>query len=1058
MENSELKAKTKNVYQIIKALDEHKQTSKTISSLFSDIGVEVLRKKLVILIESILLEDFETIGKKTRDILWRKMYYDPISTSKKLWKKSERELTDSEATVLYEFIKSGIKHYKTLILKFEDIFNLDIRYIIDFSIIANGADPFEKRSEKEIYTVNETNHAIETIHNFLISLGDLHRYCIEFKFAEREKFLACGNKQLAASYYIEAFKLNPKVGMPHNQLGTLLSGENYEIDSIFHYLYSLCSPIPVELSEANVSKIFQQNNEMLVTIEPSCDGFNIRDFMMQVILLIDIFFYDKEIVDFNSICFSVLLNFKDYLIKCNRNSQSDVTFQLTSIFMLCLLKLKRNNSPKVQCLNAFLVAFCAKIVDIVIEKIDDYIAEHKNENLEFVEEYNRKYYEFDKQIKRARDINRNQKSKQFGESLKDSGIEKNGSSNSQKDGSGSNRMSNESKVTMSQSSGKSQPGDIKIVKRPQPQQSNANNNHRRRRKRRGFTESTSSDESETESLFSEDNSDVESMNSDFDSYDEDDFHVKMRFSSDEDSEEDDDDDDILIESEEIVYKKNEETPNQLTFHEENSDDIIVEEEKIVFQEEQPDEEIAKMLKMKYKKKYTKVDPNLILEFSKIHEGWMKSLKILFDWLHLDNETIESCYRSNPEFIGKIIRLMNFINIDIFTRKIYFDRSMIKFKNVREDLRYIFDNRHQIATTEDIIFKKNVIFEELQQTIDWNLNYKLQITPEEDVILRIFKMIDFGFHLIKIKKFNYNFCARSRVFIEKTNRRRSRKTSDDSRRKFKNEERGNRRERKRNRRRKRREERKLRNSESDRFERLSIKTHSQGSQEIEEFPSIEKSNQCSVRKGYLSNKIAEREKSEAEKKEMMGKLGKLWLKNEVQTLESRSKPVNTNMTPFLMLDTNALTDYLYVVKALVKTKKFIVLIPKAVLQDIDGLKKNKESARNAIKWLETEFQKGNRFLRTQRDSEILQMPYLKVPSKLEREDAVFMNIVPFANFIVSNNTSDCGSDLPILTLLTGENLDTKKSSTTSNINQIGILQSIPVKYDQIYRFFSKYKKK
>lgn len=52
-----------------------------------------------------------------------------------------------------------------------------------------------------------------------------------------------------------------------------------------------------------------------------------------------------------------------------------------------------------------------------------------------------------------------------------------------------------------------------------------------------------------------------------------------------------------------------------------------------------------------------------------------------------------------------------------------------------------------------------------------------------------------------------------------------------------------------------------------------------------------------------------------------------------------------------------------------------------MQDIDGLKKSKEGARNAIKWLESEFQKGNRFMRTQRDAEILQMPLLKVPSKL-----------------------------------------------------------------------------
>jgi protein SMG5 len=305
---------------------------------------------------------------------------------------------------------------------------------------------------------------------------------------------------------------------------------------------------------------------------------------------------------------------------------------------------------------------------------------------------------------------------------------------------------------------------------------------------------------------------------------------------------------------------------------------------------------------------------------------MQSLKILFDWLHLNNEIMLGCYRSNPEFVNqKIMKLINVLNIDIFTRKIFFDRSMLKYKNVRENLRHLFDIRHQIATSEDVIFKKFPLFEELQQPIDWNLNYKLQLTPEEDIVLRNFKIVDFGFHLCKVKKFNYSFCARSRIFIERKRRsrrgERNRKYRDDRK------ERRGRRRRNRN-----RGDRRKNNSEC---ERLSIKTHSQNSnsQDVEEFPSLERSHQIN-RKGYLRNKVAElnaeqeAKKSEQDKAEMMGKLGKLWLKNEVKTLESRSKPVNTNLTPYLMLDTKSLSEYLYVVKNLVKTKKFVVLIPKA----------------------------------------------------------------------------------------------------------------------------------
>lgn len=73
----------------------------------------------------------------------------------------------------------------------------------------------------------------------------------------------------------------------------------------------------------------------------------------------------------------------------------------------------------------------------------------------------------------------------------------------------------------------------------------------------------------------------------------------------------------------------------------------------------------------------------------------------------------------------------------------------------------------------------------------------------------------------------------------------------------------------------------------------------------------------------------------------------------------------------------------------------------------------------------------------------------------------MKIVQFANFMVENNSPEEGSDFPVLTFLTGDNLDERKKQQqpmASAINQAGILQSIPVKYEQVVRFFSKCKKK
>lgn len=78
--------------------------------------------------------------------------------------------------------------------------------------------------------------------------------------------------------------------------------------------------------------------------------------------------------------------------------------------------------------------------------------------------------------------------------------------------------------------------------------------------------------------------------------------------------------------------------------------------------------------------------------------------------------------------------------------------------------------------------------------------------------------------------------------------------------------------------------------------------------------------------------------------------------------------------------------------------------------------------------------------------------------LDIESAVFFKIVEFLNFIVSNNSTEEEGDFPVVTLLTGDNLDDRKKQPAATVNISGILQSIPVKYEQVGRFYSKCKKK
>jgi protein SMG5 len=965
-------------------------------------------------------------------------------------------------------------------------FSLDIRNLIDFNIIATQNVKFVKNENevREIYTVNEVNHAIDTIHCFLVCLGDLHRYFIEFNFPEKSV-----DQKITSKFYMEAFKLNPKIGMPQNQLGTLLSGKNQDIDSIRHYLQSLSCQLPFELSENNVVRIFQANTNY---IENSLDfggNFNVRNFLAQMILVIDIFYFDKEVNDFNSLCHAVLIEFKQFLSRWKFSKDPmenlDIIFNLTAIFMFCLLKLKIKNSPKVHNLNAFLVAFCSEIVDCCITRIDNFIADHKEENLQFCDSYFRKFQEFDQKIKVARDFYRKncgtEKSGSSGKEGRESGRDSlvepqilkkyefvedsgrsqedwtakgqdtkiqdfqtkiqefqvngpkiwdqdfkepkkiqvvqeirrgsNGFQENQGNSAGSSSKSGKHPDDYQKSTLDSQDDPKKSMESMQEEKSCSTKGEKKKMFRRRRKKPILESDVESESDYSGDESD-DSLDTDFDSFDDD-----SDFSSDESEEEEpeikkkeklvSDNDDIIVENETIVYNNdsnqilsnlmklsnsmalnlfqgsesdNEDCKGQKTS---SNEDFIIEDEKIMLRtDEKSDVNIETVLKMKYKKRYTKVNPNLVLEFQRDNEDLIKSLKILFDWLRVNQDILLGCNASNPEFIQKIMKLMNFINIDIFTRKIYFDRSMISLENVRSDLRYIFDQRHRIPVQEDIELKRFVLFEELQSYLEWDLNYKWNISKEEDVILRNFKLIDFGFYLCKMKM-GFNFCARSRVFIEKRRRGRKRGERRGGRRRREGRRRrdyGERGSRERGSRRHRSKDGNSRRSR-DRNSRRSRERNGRRNDSRE--PKME-AEQKKPRKGYLKSKKESREAAGKLDKENTADnknelMGKLWLRNEVQNLESKSNHIS--LTPYLILDSKSLTSYLNIVKNLVKTKKFVVLIPTAVLSDLDELKKNSEGARNAIKWMESEFKRGNRYMRSQRNNESMTLPYLKVPKKL-----------------------------------------------------------------------------
>lgn len=178
------------VYGLLKQFDQEKQKINSIDGIFES-RIEHLRNEIVDQSTILIYQtEFEVIGRKCREILWFKGYYDLISLAKRFWKKNQANDKRAEEQIS-NLIIEGISHFKMIIVNLERKFSLDLRDVVDFSFL----DTYEKNLYTAVASQNSvchnenrshdevTKYAMETIHALLISLGDLHRYFIDFDFS-----------------------------------------------------------------------------------------------------------------------------------------------------------------------------------------------------------------------------------------------------------------------------------------------------------------------------------------------------------------------------------------------------------------------------------------------------------------------------------------------------------------------------------------------------------------------------------------------------------------------------------------------------------------------------------------------------------------------------------------------------------------------------------------------------------------------------------------------------------------------------------------------------------
>uniref|UniRef100_A0A0K2U7J6 Uncharacterized protein n=1 Tax=Lepeophtheirus salmonis TaxID=72036 RepID=A0A0K2U7J6_LEPSM len=175
--------------------------------------------------------------------------------------------------------------------------------------------------------------------------------------------------------------------------------------------------------------------------------------------------------------------------------------------------------------------------------------------------------------------------------------------------------------------------------------------------------------------------------------------------------------------------------------------------------------------------------------------------------------------------------------------------------------------------------------------------------------------------------------------------------------------------------------------------------------------------------------------EEKRNALMESMAHLWLKQEVENLEEKESKM---FSPYIIVDHWAIVKHIRTIKNIVAAKKFTVIIPSAVVQELDAMKRTHNGARIAIRWLEWQFKEGNPWLRAQKKYETTALEDIKYPKRKNKEAWHYFEILECCNYFTR-----LGSTRTV-TLLSPQEFD-------MDVNPIELAKLIGIRIEHVKTF-------
>ncbi|XP_049792137.1 nonsense-mediated mRNA decay factor SMG5 isoform X1 [Schistocerca nitens] len=970
----------RTVTEVARQLDDGRSLAEEVGDLFTS-SLLLKQSRLKELCERIIFAQPLQYGRKTEELLWRKGFYEVITSAKKLTPKEKWSPSDRAKILMH--LSSATGYYLHVLFRLQVDYDMDLRSIVDFpAILDNTLHLQGTMSPPPEITAEAKEWARQAAHRCLVYLGDLSRYSTELEPWHL-------HLELPSRYYLQALMVLPGNGMPHNQLGTVAGTRNYCVDAAYHYMRSITSEQPFDGADGNLRRIFDRNSKWLEAQancipsgEPSSNDI-VHQFVSRFLLLVDIWFYNKNSVpDIHQLCHQTLVDLQACLSQQSPDGESctsaeegeedeknetpdkrnnpredqqqqnhlseTIIFQLVAMLLICVSRLQVNDS---QTLCGNLVAFTLAVFSQLVEQV----AVHIKESV-------------------------------FSLPLAMAGNQQLPSSQAQENG---------DVQPASRKSGYSR----HIAKL-------------RRRRRRLPLNSEDSDLSDGGEFFYPLSSSSDEANSE--------GEEPIVLSSEEEEDESDETSSSTqvgtIEAKVNGLPQTQEQclgkPGNVSLHsdvtnekhlqknEQNNNNNKLDDKKV--SAEQPSATTGQQLQNGVGEGIGSgvteraLEPADVLELMVGEGRLLEAVQVLADWLKSESnvETLQACGKTRPRtLLTRLVTLLNLLRID-----------PVRLSAEREVLRGAQDLYLKVPLPEDMQLRGLGALKEAHGALDWDYFRWHSISPKQASLLRAYKLASFGRYLATIPETGVSYDSASGLL------------------------------------------------------RISA------AEDINE-----EGEQPDVEEGVDVNNVTEAGEGDGEQdggggsggrgQQLMKQMGRLWLKAEVRELETRVRRLGRGprLSPYLAVDSAALTHHLPKVRHLVAARRFIVLVPAIVVQALDEMKREVSRAREAIRWLEAQFQRGNRFLRAQRLHERLSLPLIKYPRRKEREAWLFFQVVECCHYFskqaaAAGGTGDSGPEqAPLVTLLTGVPLD-----EPATYSPRGVAETAGINIESIATFYAKWR--